>query len=198
VAIDPEIPPLYSDVDQGDDSLRKLVAYELLSLDGVAERPDEFFTDFDEVMEENLGRVIATQDTVLLGHRTYDEWATFWPNSDIEPFASFINGVEKFVATTMTPSQIWTNTTVIDGDLREFVTELKRQSGDDIGLHGSIALVQSMLEFGLVDELRLVIAPTLQMHGRKLFDKGLPTRLALTRHVKSPAGYLLLDFQVEG
>ncbi|HEY5111531.1 MAG TPA: dihydrofolate reductase family protein [Acidimicrobiales bacterium] len=178
--------------------MRKLVAYELLSLDGVAERPDEFFTDFDEVMEENLRRVIASQDTVLLGHRTYDEWAAFWPTSDIEPFANFINGVEKFVVTTTTPKQIWSNTTVVDGDLREFVIELKRQSGDDIGLHGSIALVQSMLKFGLVDELRLVIAPTLQMHGRKLFDEGLPTRLTLTRQVASPAGYLLLDFQVGG
>ena len=83
--------------------MRKVVAYELLSLDGVAEQPDEFITDFDDVMRENLGRVIATQDAVLLGRRTYDDWAAFWPTSDIEPFASFINGVEKFVVTSTTP-----------------------------------------------------------------------------------------------
>jgi dihydrofolate reductase len=53
-----------------EDAMRKLVAYELLSLDGVAEQPDEFITEFDEVMRENLGRVIATQDAVLLGRRT--------------------------------------------------------------------------------------------------------------------------------
>jgi hypothetical protein len=57
--------------------MRKLVAYELLSLDGLAEQPDEFVTDFDDVMRENLGRVIATQDAVLLGRRTYDDWAGF-------------------------------------------------------------------------------------------------------------------------
>lgn len=61
--------------------MRKVVAYELLSLDGVAEQPDEFVTDFDGVMRENLVRVIATQDTLLLGRRTHDEWAGYWPTS---------------------------------------------------------------------------------------------------------------------
>jgi dihydrofolate reductase len=183
--------------EQGDDLVRKVVAYELLSLDGVAEQPDEFITDFDDAMRENLGRVIATQDTVLLGRRTYDDWAAFWPTSDIEPFATFINGVEKFVVTS-TAGPTWPHTTTIDGGFPEFVTELKRRSGGDIGLHGSIALTQSLLEEGLIDELRLVIAPALHMHGRKLFDRGLPKRLTLTRHVASPSGYLLLDFQVGG
>jgi dihydrofolate reductase len=103
-----------SSPEQGDDPVRKVVVYELLSLDGVAEQPDEFFTDWDREMDENLGRVIATQDTVLLGRRTYDDWAEFWPTSDIEPFASFINSVEKFVATSTTPRRTWANTTVID------------------------------------------------------------------------------------
>jgi dihydrofolate reductase len=178
--------------------VRKVVAYELLSLDGVAEEPNEFITEFDDEMEANLGRVIGTQDTVLLGRRTYDEWAAFWPPSHIEPFASFINPVEKFVVTSTTPEQTWANTTVVNGALRDFVTELKGRSGGDIGLHGSIALTQSLLEEGLVDELRLVIAPALHMHGRKLFDRGLSRRLTLTRHVESPAGYLLLDFEVGG
>jgi dihydrofolate reductase len=175
-----------------------VVAYELLSLDGVAEEPDEFITDWDDEMGENLRRVIATQDSVLLGRRTYDEWARFWPTSDIEPFASFINGVEKFVVTSTQPEKTWSNTTVVDGGLFELVTELKERSGGDIGVHGSIALTQSLLEHGLVDDLRLAIAPVLQMHGRKLFDRGVSRRLTLTRHVISPTGYLLLDFQVGG
>ena len=172
-----------------------MVAYELLSLDGVAERPDEFITEFDDAMEENLARVIGTQDTVLLGRRTYDEWAAFWPKSDIEPFATFINGVEKFVVTSTTPEAPWTNATVVDGGVAELVTGLKQQPGKDIGVHGSIALTQSLLELGLVDELRLVVAPALQIDGRKLFDGGSPRRMTLTSAVTSPAGYLLLDFQ---
>ena len=183
--------------EQGDDGVRKLVVYELLSLDGAAEHPDEFITDFDHVMRENLGRVIATQDAVLLGRRTYDDWADFWPTSDIEPFASFINVVEKLVVTSTTLGKTWANTTIIDGDLLELVPELKRRSGGDIGVHGSIALTQALLEGGLVDELRLVVAPALQIHGRKLFEKGSSRRLTLTRNVTSPSGYLLLDYQVD-
>jgi dihydrofolate reductase len=176
--------------------MRRIVAYELLSLDGVAEDPDQFVTDFDEVMGENLGRVIETQDTVLLGRRTFDDWAAFWPTSDIEPFASFINGVEKFVATSTTPGDTWSHATVIEGQLSDFVTELKQRPGGDIGLHGSIELVQSLLTLGLVDELRLVIAPAVHVRGRKLFDIDRPARLTLTRHLASPTGYLLLDFAV--
>jgi dihydrofolate reductase len=178
--------------------VRNVVAYELLSLDGVAEQPDEFITEFDDVMSESLGRVIATQDAVLLGRRTYDDWAEFWPPSDIEPFATFINGVEKFVVTSTTPEELWANTQVVNGDLVEFVTKLKQQSGHDIGLHGSISLTQSLLGLGLVDELRLVIAPALHVSGRKLFDGALSRRLTLTRNATSPSGYLLLDFQVGG
>jgi dihydrofolate reductase len=176
--------------------MRKVVAYELLSLDGVAEQPIEFVTDFDDVMRENLGGVIATQDTVLLGRRTYDDWAGFWPASDNEPFASFINGVQKFVATSTPPEQNWANTSLVEGSLPGFVTELKRQPGADIGVHGSIALTQSLLHEGLVDELRLVIAPALHIHGRRLFDGVVPRRLSLTRNVTSPTGYMLVDFLI--
>jgi dihydrofolate reductase len=176
--------------------VRKVVAYELLSLDGVAEQPDEFITVFDDAMRENLGRVIAAQDTVILGRRTYDDWAAFWPTSEIEPFATFINSVEKFVVTSTKPADSWANTTVVDGDLFEVLRDLRQRSGGDIGVHGSISLTQSLFEQGLVDELRLVIAPAIHMHGRKLFDRGVPKRLTLTRLVTSPSGYLLLDFDV--
>src|SRR5258708_11909319 len=178
--------------------VRNLVGYEVLSLDGVAVKPDEVVTVFGDVMRENLGRIMATQDAVLLGRRTYDDWAEFWPTSDIEPFAGFINRVEKFVVTSTTPEETWANTTVVDGGLVEFVTKLRQQPGKDIGVHGSIALTQSLFAQGLVDELRLVIAPALQISGRKLFDKGFSRRLSLTRNIASPSGYLLLDFRVGG
>ena len=176
--------------------MRKVVAYELLSLDGVAEHPDKFVTNFDEVMSENLGRVIATQDAVLLGRRSYDDWAAFWPTSDIQPFASFINGVQKFVMTSTPLSPEWANSTVIEGGLHEFVEELKMAPGGDIGVHASIDVTQSLLEKGLVDELRLVIAPAVQLEGRRLFARGMPKRMSLTRNVTSPTGYLMVDYAV--
>lgn len=176
--------------------MRKVVAGGFVSLDGVAEQPDQFVTQWDEAVDENIGRTIATQDAVLLGRRTYDDWSEFWPNSDIEPFATFINGVEKFVASSTRPEVSWMNTTVIDGDMLEFVTELKQMPGGDIGVHGSISLTQSLLDAGLVDELRLCVAPVLHMRGRKLFENGVSRSLTLTRHVATETGYLLLDFQV--
>jgi dihydrofolate reductase len=176
--------------------MRKLVAYELLSLDGVAERPDEFVTDWDEVMGENLARIIGTQDAVLFGRRTYDEWAAFWPPSEIEPFATFINGVQKFVLTSTDPELEWPGTTVVHDGLTDFVNELKRQPGGDIGVHGSIELAQALLAANLVDELRLLVAPVLVGQGRKLFEGGGATRLSLTRSVTSPTGYLLLDYDL--
>jgi dihydrofolate reductase len=176
--------------------MRKVVAFELLSLDGVAEEPSQFITDWDEAMDENRGRVIATQDAVFLGRRTYDDWAEFWPNSDIEPFASFINGVEKYVVTSTVPEVTWAHTTTINGGLLDVLAELKQRSGSDIGIHGSIALTQSLLVSGLVDELRLVVAPALQGRGRRLFAEGTPRQLALMGSVISPSGSLLLDYQV--
>jgi dihydrofolate reductase len=176
---------------------RKVVVSELLSLDGVAEGLEDLFVGVeDEVLEDNLRRGIAAEDTILLGRRTFDQWAGFWPTSDIEPFASFINGVEKFVVTSSPLGQTWANSSVVKGPLPEFVRSLKAKPGGDIGVHGSIQLTQSLLQAGLIDELQLVIAPALKIQGRKLFDNGTPRKLTLTRSVTSPNGYLVLDFRV--
>ena len=176
--------------------MRKIVAYELLSLDGVAEHPDGFFDDWDDAMDANLAEVIAAQDAVILGRRSYNEWARFWPSSQVEPFATFINGVEKYVATSTPLDQEWPNATVVDGGLVEFVRDLKHQPGGDIGIHASISVAQALLAADIVDELRLVIAPKIAGVGRKLLD-GLPTiRLESLRSATSPTGYLLVDYRV--
>jgi dihydrofolate reductase len=176
--------------------MRKVVVYELLSLDGVAEEPSQFIAEFDDVMRENLGRVIASQDVVILGRRTYDEWSAYWPSADNEPFASFINGVKKYVVTSTDPEVPWANTTTVNGGLIDMLAELKRQSGGDIGVHGSIALTQSLLVSGLVDELQLVVAPALRGRGRRLFDEAIPRQLALMSSVVSPSGSLLLEYHI--
>ncbi len=178
--------------------MRKVVVYLLLSLDGVAEKPDGFVADWDDAMEANLGAVISAQDAVILGRRSYDEWAEFWPASDIEPFAPFINGVAKYVATSTPLDRKWTNTTVVDGDLVEFVRELRKQPGADIGVHASISVAQALLGAGVVDELSLVIAPAIAGSGRRLLD-GLPAiRLESLRSTTSPTGYLLVLYRVSG
>ena len=176
--------------------MRKVVAYELLSLDGVAESPDEFF-GWDDAMDANLAAVIGSQDAVILGRRSYDEWAAYWPASDIEPFATFINGVAKYVATSSPLDRDWAHAEAIDGDLVDFVTQLKQRTGGDIGIHASIAVTQALLTAGVVDELRLAIAPTIVGgSGRRLFD-GVPlVQLDMIRSEGSPSGHLLVDYRV--
>jgi dihydrofolate reductase len=176
--------------------VRKIVVYELLSLDGVAEDPDGFFADWDDAMEANLAAVIATQDAVILGRRSYTEWAGFWPTSQIEPFATFINGVAKYIATSTPLDQDWANATALDGGLVESVRDLRQQDGGDVGVHASISVAQALLAADVVDELRLVIAPRIAGRGRRLLD-GLPSiRLEAVRSEVSPTGYLLVDYRV--
>ena len=178
--------------------MRKVVVYALVSLDGVAENPSEFFADWDEAMDANLAAVIGTQDAVILGRRSYDEWADYWPGSQIEPFATFINSVAKHVATSTPLQRPWANSTAVEGELLDFVRDLRNQPGADIGVHASIAVVQALLAGGVVDELRLVIAPTVVGRGRRLLE-GLPRiRLESLRSTTSPTGYLLVDYRVLG
>jgi dihydrofolate reductase len=176
--------------------VRKIVVYELLSLDGVAEDPDAFFADWDEAMDANLASVIATQDAVILGRRSYTEWAQFWPSSEIEPFATFINGVTKHVATSTPLDRDWANATPLDGELVEFVRDLKQQRGGDVGVHASISVAQALLAADVVDELRLVIAPKIAGRGRRLFDGLPPIQLESLRSETSPTGSLLVDYRV--
>jgi dihydrofolate reductase len=179
-------------------NVRKVVVYELVSLDGVAESPDRFFADWDDAMDENLAEVIGTQDAVILGRRSYDEWAGFWPTSDIEPFATFINAVEKHVATSTPLDHAWAGATVVDDDLVDFVRDLRSRSGGDIGVHASITVAQALLTAGVVDEVRLVVAPTIAGSGRRLLDGVPATRLEAVRTSTSPTGSLLLDYRVVG
>jgi dihydrofolate reductase len=178
------------------DCMRKVVLYELLSLDGVAESPDEFFFNWDEAMDANLAAVIATQDAVILGRRSYDEWSEYWPESEIEPFATFINDVAKHVASSTPLGRQWPNATAIEGGLVQFVQNLKNSSGGDIGVHASISVAQALLAADAIDEVRLVIAPAIAGRGRRLLDGLPPIRLESLRSATSPRGYLLADYRI--
>ena len=173
-----------------------VVVYELLSLDGVAEEPDSFIADWDDAMGANLAAVIATQDAVILGRRSYAEWAQFWPSSQIQPFAAFINGVTKYVATSSPLDRGWANATAVEGGLVEFVRDLKQRNGGDVGIHASISVAQALLAADVVDEMRLVIAPRIAGRGRRLFDGLPPIQLDSIRSEISPTGYLLADYRV--
>ena len=114
----------------------------------------------------------------------------------IQPFATFINGVTKYVATSTPLDRDWANSTVLDGGLVEFVRDLKQQRGGDVGVHASISVARALLAADVVDELRMVIAPRIAGRGRRLLD-GLPSiQLESIRGLISPTGYLLVDYRV--
>jgi dihydrofolate reductase len=176
--------------------MRKVVTYTLVSVDGVAESPEQFLFDFDETMEANLGEVIATQDTVLLGRTMYDEWSRHWPQSDEQPFADFINTVPKYVATSTPLTTEWANARAVEGPVDEFVRTLKAGDGGDIGVHGSISLTRSLLASGGVDDVRLLVAPRVVGSGRRLFDDQAAYSLELVESTGSPSGSLLVHYRV--
>ena len=175
---------------------RKVVAGHFLSLDGVAEACERFITAWDDETDAQGAALIAHQDTVILGRRTYDEWAGFWPSSDIEPFASFINTVPKYVATSTPLDREWAGSHVIEGDLADFVRHLKGQPGGEIGVHGSISVTRALLAADVVDEIRLVIAPTIVGGGKQLLDGLPPIRLETVSGAASPSGHLLVRYRV--
>jgi dihydrofolate reductase len=156
--------------------MRKVVAAEFLSLDGVMESPDQWhFPYFNDEMGQAVGEGFETSDALLMGRVLYEEWVTFWPQQDPEenPVAATMNNVSKYVVSTTLEGPLeWNNATLIGDNVAEEISELKRQPGKDIVISGSGALVRSLLEYGLLDELKLMIHPIVVGSGKRLFEDG--------------------------
>ena len=158
--------------------MRNVVFIHFISLDGVAEEPSDWFIEDGPELFENIADVIGTQDDVLLGRRTYDYWVGHWPGSDFKPFAPFINATRKHVATSTELGQTWANSVRMTAPAADYVRDLKQSEGRDIGIHGSTSLARSLIAARLVDELRLVMTPTIVGRGYQLFpeDSGIETQ----------------------
>jgi dihydrofolate reductase len=178
--------------------MRNLVLLHWLSLDGVAEEPSDWFFDDGPELFDLVGRVITSQTDVLLGRGTYDYWVDYWPTSDVEPFASFINATRKHVASSSDLAGHWENTVRMTAPVSEYVRLLKQQSGGDIGIHGSTELARSLIAARLVDDLRFVIPPTIAGHGKRLFAADADTDLqqfTLAEVEQTPKGTLFLRYR---
>jgi dihydrofolate reductase len=157
-------------------SMRKIVASELLSLDGVMESPEEWAFSYsnDEIAEANASGM-AEADAMLLGRVTYQEFAAYWPyqNSAEQPFTDYLNNTPKYVvSTTLEEPLEWQNSTLIKDNVAEEIARLKQQPGKDIGIVGSGTLVRSLLNNGLLDELGLMVHPIILGRGKRLFEEG--------------------------
>jgi dihydrofolate reductase len=156
--------------------MRKVVASEFVSLDGVVESPEKWhFPYFNDQMGDAIGAAMASSDSMLMGRVLYEEWAAFWPNQDPDenPVAARMNGVRKYVvSTTLEEPLEWQNSTLIGDNVAEEISRLKEQPGKDISISGSPTLVRSLLEEDLLDELRLMVHPIVVGSGKRLFEDG--------------------------
>ena len=153
--------------------MRKVTAGLFVSLDGVTESPEKWqLPYFNDEMGEAIGAAMAAADAMLLGRVTYQEFASYWPGvrSEDQPFADYMNNTPKYVVSTTLDTVEWSNSTLIKGNLAEEITKLKQQPGKNIGITGSITLVQSLLQDDLLDELGLMIHPVVVGSGKRLFD----------------------------
>ena len=157
--------------------MRKIVSGLFISLDGVVEAPDQWhFPYFNDEMGEAVGSLVAEADAMLLGRRTFEEFAEFWPAQGDEDFGGFINNVQKYVVSNTLTNPEWKNSTVISGDVMGQLRELKTQPGKNINMTGSGTLVESLLQNGLLDELHLLMHPIAVGSGRKqLFNPKNPS-----------------------
>lgn len=151
--------------------MRKIVAGLFISLDGVVEAPETWhFPYFNDEMGEVVGGLMGQSDTMLLGRKTYQGFAEYWPNADEAEGAAHMNAIPKLVASTTLTSVEWQNSTLIEGNVAESLTKLKQGPGGTIGITGSVALVRSLLHDNVLDELTLLVHPIIVGSGMRLFD----------------------------
>ena len=177
--------------------MRKLVAGLFMSLDGVVESPERWQSPyFNDEMGHAVQAQMAEADTLLLGRRTYQEFANFWPNqSGGTPFADQMNSTPKVVVSSTLTGVEWQNSTLLKGEVTQELTRLKQQPGKSITITGSGTLVRSLLQVNLIDELGLMVCPILVGSGRHLFEGGgHPNSLRLVDATRFSTGVMALKY----
>jgi len=181
--------------------MRKVVASELMSLDGVVESPEKWhFPYFNDEMAEAITAAMAASDAMLLGRVTYEEFAAFWPSQsseDDQETTDYMNNTPKFVVSKSLEEPLeWNNSALIKGEVAEEISKLKEQPGKDISISGSPTLVRSLLEEDLLDELRLMLHPIVVGSGKRLFEEGSDQKaLELLDSKTFSTGVLYLTYQ---
>lgn len=181
--------------------MRKLVAVTFITLDGVLQAAGGETEDnsggfksggwtvpyFDDMTSQSMADEFAKGPDLLLGRKTYELMAAYWPHASAEEGGDNMNNARKYVVSHTLNQVDWKNAKLIKGDIVEEVTRLKAQDGPEIQVHGSGNLLQTLLRHQLVDELHLKIFPVLVGGGKRIFEDGIP-----------PVGLKLRDSQVSG
>ncbi|MEV0827551.1 dihydrofolate reductase family protein [Nonomuraea rubra] len=193
----------------------KITLTEFVTLDGVSQgpgSPDEDTTGgftrggwlvphLDETFVRRTSEWLDLADGLLFGRRTYEAFARDWPKitDPADPYAARMNTLPKYVVSNTLTEGTWHPTTVLGGDPARSVAALRARPGRELQIHGSARLGDTLLATGLIDTLRLVIAPTVLRTGRRLLSgRGATSGLRLVRHEATPNGLLLLEYEAAG
>lgn len=156
-------------------------------------------TYWDEMMGQIMAKEMAEPHDLLLGRKTYDIFAAYWPKHSDVPGANSLNGAAKYVASRARKALDWENSHLLEGDVQTAVAELKRRPGPSIYVLGSSDLLQTLLNHDLVDSLDLWVFPVVLGSGKRLFQDGaVPTAWKLTESQASTTGVLIQHYERSG
>jgi dihydrofolate reductase len=194
--------------------MRKVIVSEFVSLDGVMQAPGHLDEDrdggfeqggwqvpyFDDVMGSAVDKGLRTAGGLLLGRRTYEHFAGYWPTAPEDQEPELMNDLPKFVASTSLEEPLaWSNSTLLKGDVAVEVAKLKDRSGGDLFVLGSGELAQTLMRDNLVDEYQLMVHPLVIGSGKRLFRDGDSRKpLRLVDSTTTGTGVLLLTYRPEG
>jgi dihydrofolate reductase len=193
--------------------MRRLIVSTFLTLDGVMQAPGGPGEDddggfayggwsvnyWDEKMGEVMGKAMSVPFDLVLGRRTYDIFAAYWPDAPEEEGGKLMNEATKHVASRSRPTLEWSNSVLIDGDAAEGVAALKQEDGPELQVHGSGNLIQTLMREGLVDEYRLMVFPVVIGWGKRLFAEGaIPAGLKLVDSTVSSTGVVIGTYEPAG
>ncbi len=193
--------------------MRQLIVQTFLTLDGVMQAPGGPGEDDDggfahggwsvNYWDDQMGEVMAEATSrpfaMVLGRRTYDIMAAFWPHASEEEGAKTFNDATKYVASRSRPTLEWSNSVLIEGDAADGLAALKREDGPELQVHGSANLIQTLLRHNLVDQFRLWVFPVVVGPGKRLFGDGtIPAELRLVDHKVSSTGVVMGTWEPAG
>jgi dihydrofolate reductase len=194
--------------------MRKIIVLSFISLDGVVQAPGGpeedtsngfkyggwTFPYFDEFAGKEMDIQLGQPFDLLLGRKTYDIFASYWPNADASnPVAAPFNRATKYVASHNPLAADWEHTVRLEGDVVAALTKLKSEQGPDLQVHGSGNFIQTLLKNDLVDELWLKTFPVTLGSGKRLFADGtIAGSFTLTKCVVSPLGVILANYSRSG
>jgi dihydrofolate reductase len=153
-------------------TMGRIAAWLISTVDGVVGAPERWSPPYmNEEVNAEIGAGLPAQGRVLLGRRTYQEMAAYWPQQEGNPFADYLNRSTKYVVSATLDTLEWANSRLVTGDLAEEVAALRRQSDEVLQVLGSPSLVRWLLRQGLLDDLTLNVCPIVLGSGPRLFDE---------------------------